>query len=81
MLAKTKTHFSEIVDLTFSNTIAKEKCENPMVKSDMEGRISILVQLEPIVAHVAIVPSFDVATINPRIYVRVEEIEAVDTKE
>ncbi len=81
MFAKATTHSNEIANLTISNMIAKEKWENPMVKIDMEWRISILAQLEPIAAFVAIAPNLDVTKINLGVYVKVEEIEAANTKE
>jgi hypothetical protein len=52
-----------------------------VVETGMEGRISISVQSEPIVAPIAITLSFDFTTLDPKIDVRVEEIEATYMEE
>jgi len=58
-----------------------EEWENMVVETGMEGRTSISVQSEPIVAPIAITLSFDFTTLDPKIDVRVEEIEATYMEE
>jgi hypothetical protein len=52
-----------------------------MVETFMQGRTSILAQLEPTKALVALASTFEIATIDLRIDVRVEEIEATNMEE
>jgi hypothetical protein len=80
-LVKTTTHCSGITNLTPSHTTTKDETTNLVVKIGMEGKTLILAQPEPITTLATIAPTIPTTIINPRVDVKLEEIEAVNMEE
>jgi hypothetical protein len=74
-LAKIKTHYDGMIDLTFSSTIVKNRLKAPMVRTGMEGEASISIQLELIVVLTTIAPRSSIALEDVGLDVREEVID------
>jgi hypothetical protein len=59
----------------------KDEHANPKVESSVEEGTSILAQLEPIAIFATVTPNLVIANEDPRVDVRVEEIEATILEE
>lgn len=81
VLVETTTHFNGITNLTPSHTTTKDERANLVVEIGMEGGTLILAQLEPITTLATIAPRIPTTIINPRVDVKLEEIEAVNMEE
>jgi len=76
-LVEAITHFGGVADLTFLGMTVKDDYANSIVEINLEGVISILVQLETTVVYIATARSLVAVTKGLGVDVRIEEIEVV----
>ncbi len=76
-LAKTKAHYSGVIDPTLFGTTVKDELTNLMDGTSMEVVTLILVQLETTIVPGTTTPNLVAPTEDPRVGVKVEVTEAI----